>query len=285
VIESKLCLGTVQFGLNYGINNSLGVPASVEIENIFSLAEASNIKCLDTAFAYGDSEEKLGNLSRGKFEIITKFSKVKDEKTLADEFASSLSRLRVDSVYGYMAHSADTLIEHPELWNLLREFKIKGKVNKIGYSLYSFEQLEKLLELNFIPDIVQVPYSLFDRKFERFFPKLKTYHTEIHVRSVFLQGLYFMDTLKLPSKLIELKSSLERLHACCRDANINVGALALNFAVNNPNIGKVVIGVDNVKQLKENIEHVNSWQENLELTNCINEITVEKKELLNPANW
>jgi aryl-alcohol dehydrogenase-like predicted oxidoreductase len=282
---NKIVLGTVQFGLNYGINNSIGMPSITEMSEIFKMANVAGINMLDTAHVYGNAESKVGEFSGGNYKVVTKFSKVTNEEELFNEFQISLNNLKTNSVYGYMAHSADTLIQNPELWHSLKKLRKENKTKKIGYSLYSPEQLMKLLDLNLIPDLVQIPYSLLDRKFEVFLPKLVGLGVEIHVRSVFLQGLYFMDLEKLPIKLLPLKSQLQKLHSCCNMYHVEIGSLALNYVVSNPNIDKVVIGIDSSLQLKQNINAIENWHHNQQLLDCVNGIDIENVELLNPANW
>jgi aryl-alcohol dehydrogenase-like predicted oxidoreductase len=284
-MNNKIALGTVQFGLNYGINNSIGIPTISEMSEIFKMANFAGIDMLDTAHVYGNAESKVGEFSEANFKVITKFSKVTNEEELFNEFQISLNNLKANSVYGYMAHSADTLIQNPELWHSLKKLRKENKTKKIGYSLYSPEQLMKLLDLNLIPDLVQIPYSLLDRKFEVFLPKLVSLGVEIHVRSVFLQGLYFMDLEKLPIKLLPLKSQLQKLHSFCNMYHVEIGSLALNYVVSNQNIDKVVIGIDSSLQLKQNINAIENWHHNQQLLDCVNDINIENVELLNPANW
>ena len=281
----KIILGTVQLGLKYGINNSLGIPKQAEISKIFKIANCERIEMLDTAHVYGDSEFKIGECSDGNFNVFTKFSNVKSEEELINEFKLSLNNLRTDKLYGYMAHSADTLIQTPKLWSALQKLKSEGKIQKIGFSLYSPEQLVKLLEIDLIPDFVQLPYSLLDKKFDFLFPKLKKMGIEIHARSVFLQGLYFMNPEKIASNLLPLKPQLEQLHSYCKIFNVEIGSLALNFVISNPSIDKIVIGVESCSQLQQNINAIKSWNYSEKLMSCVLKLEVENKELLNPANW
>lgn len=282
---SKLTLGTVQFGLNYGISNQHGVPDDAELQAILKLAKQNEIHMLDTAAAYGNAEERLGLNVRNQFDIITKFPNVGSEKELEKQLKISLDRLKTDHIYGYLAHNADLLIENPGFWNILQEAKSQNKIQKIGYSLYHPEQLHQLIALNCVPDLVQLPYSILDRKFENELSILKKMGTEIHVRSVFLQGLYFMDIGNLSVKLQPLQPALQKLLSFCADENVTVAEAALNFAVSNPEIDKVVIGVENAAQLQNNTDMVAGWKSNPGLFSKINTIDVEDKALLNPANW
>jgi len=281
----KITLGTVQFGIQYGISNTHGVPSDSELESIFSVASDLGIQQLDTAKAYGNAEERIGQLSNSKFDIITKFPNVDSKEDLELALSESLQKLNVASVYGYLAHNADVLIQNPSLWNVLLEAKKEGKIKKIGYSLYNPEQLERLLDLNCIPDLVQLPYSILDRKFEKQLSILKQLGTEVHVRSVFLQGLYFMNPNELPEKLQPLQDSLLELKNLCIENNVSVGEVALNYVISNPNIDKLVIGIETAEQLRENVNLVTNWKSNNVLFSKIEAIEIKDKSLLNPVNW
>ncbi len=281
----KITLGTVQFGIQYGISNTHGVPSDSELESIFSVASELGIKQLDTAKAYGNAEERIGKLSNSEFDIITKFPNVDSEKDLELALSESLQMLNISSIYGYLAHNADVLIQNPSLWEVLLEAKKEDKIKKIGYSLYTPEQLERLLYLNCIPDLVQLPYSILDRKFEKQLSILKQLGTEVHVRSVFLQGLYFMNPNKLPEKLQPLQDSLLELKNLCIENNVSVGEVALNYVISNPNIDKLVIGIETAEQLRENINLVTNWKSNNALFSKIEAIEIKDKSLLNPVNW
>tara|TARA_B110000003_G_scaffold271262_1_gene305152 strand:+ start:2334 stop:3185 length:852 start_codon:yes stop_codon:yes gene_type:complete len=281
----KLAIGTVQFGINYGINNKNGIPSDNDVSKIFNLSIKNNINYLDTSISYGNSEERISKLASNKFNIITKSNNVKNSVELVSSFKRSLSSLKKESVYGFLFHNADNLIENNNLWSSLVKFKNEKKVKKIGYSIYNTKQIDYLLDKGFIPDIIQLPYSLLDRKFEKYLMKLKKLGTEIHVRSVFLQGLYFMDIKKLPEKLLPLKKYLESIDSICKEFNILIGELALNFVNDNKYVDKIIIGVDSSNQLLQNIETIKNWKNNYKINELINKIDVEEKHLLNPINW
>ncbi len=281
----KITLGTVQFGINYGISNQHGVPTDDQLKAIFSVAKESGIEQLDTAKAYGNAEERIGKFADNQFKIITKFPDVLDAETLEKALSESLTNLKTNAVYGYLAHNADILIKNPALWKVLVKAKSKGKIQKIGFSLYTPEQLDQLIQLNCIPDLVQLPYSILDRKFEKQLPMLKSVGTEVHVRSVFLQGLYFMNPNQLPEKLKPLESALIALHQLCAEAKLPINQVALNYVISNPNIDQLVIGIETAEQLKENLALVSNWNSPTDLFSKIEAIEVSNKSLLNPANW
>jgi aryl-alcohol dehydrogenase-like predicted oxidoreductase len=281
----KLALGTVQFGLPYGINNKTGIPSCSEIENILKYAKQNGLNILDTASAYGNVEEKLGRILLNNFKIVGKFSKVINPKELEEQLKKTLDDLKSKNLYAYLAHSSKDLIKNPTLWEYLIKKKEEGVVNKIGVSLYNPIELDELEKINIFPDIVQIPFSLLDRKFESILPYLKQKSIEVHSRSVFLQGLYFKPLNNLPPKLFPLREQLNQLLNLSNEFELPIRELALKFVLENRNIDKVVIGVDSLSQLKENIQIVKSPILPNKLIAKVNCIKVTDLDLLNPANW
>lgn len=249
----KLVLGTVQFGLEYGISNQEGKTSTEEVSKILKAASVNGIHLLDTAYGYGTSEEALGQvLPPSTFEIVSKFPKTDQSGDLLRYLQESLGRLNVTNLYGYLAHDADTLIRNPALWDELVSLRTNGIVSRIGYSLYTPAQLIRLLESNMIPDLVQVPYNVFDQRFEPLLIELKKLKTEVHVRSAFLQGLFFMTPDSLPSFFDRAKPFLAEIQRRYPSAETLSGAL-LYFCMDNPLIDRVVVGVNNAGQLEQNL--------------------------------
>jgi aryl-alcohol dehydrogenase-like predicted oxidoreductase len=281
----KLALGTVQFGLKYGINNISGVPTDVELESILRVAKKSGIELLDSAQGYGDAEERLGKFSDYDFQVITKFKKLESGYPFHEELRESLNKLNTECVYGYMAHDGDLLIENPKWWQGLQEAKTHGLVKKIGYSLYSVNQLESLLSKKMIPDLIQFPYNIFDQRFAPHMSELVSLGVEIHTRSVYLQGLLQMNPEKLSNNLEQLKPNLKKLRDIAVQNNLSISELCLGFALSNQLISKVVIGVDNASQLAENIYINQKDSLSKEIISELHSIEVTELNLLNPSNW
>ena len=279
----KLALGTVQWGLDYGISNTNGIPSDAELDAIVRLATQNGIDLFDTASQYGNAEQRLGNYTTKNSSVVSKFSSV-NHSSLENEIQGSLERLNVEQLYGYLFHAPKDLINTPLLWDQMQNLKVKKKVKKIGYSLYSPEELELFLDKNWIPDIVQLPYSLLDRKFEPYFEQLKSLGTEIHIRSVFLQGLYFKSTETLSSTFNDLKSALIELEEIAREFGLTIVELALNFVLKNEDVDYVVIGVEQSNQLKEIIS-ASKIDFSESMAARVKTLSVENPTLLNPSNW
>lgn len=273
---NKLVLGTVQFGLQYGIN-SAGRPSTEQVSDILDNAKAGGIQILDTSSAYGNAEEVLGAVKAGgNFKIVSKYPKC--DKSVAETFNHSLQVLGTDHLYGYLLHHFEVYRENKEVWNDFIQLQKEGKVERIGFSLYEPWELGIILSDGIPFSLIQVPFNIFDRQFEPYFQKLKEMDVEIHVRSTFLQGLFFKDRNTLPEKLEPLKKHLLQLDEYAARKGISVGDLALNYNLQNPYIDGVLIGVDNKDQLMQNFASVKDVEINID-------IQVEDPELLKPVNW
>lgn len=280
---SKLVLGTVQFGCNYGINNAAGQVPQQEVNLILTHAGENSINLLDTSAAYGNSEIALGNSRLAKkFKIVSKYPRC--EKTPRECLETSLQNLQIDHLYGYLIHHFDYFLEKPEIWKEMETLKSEGKIEKIGFSIYSPQQLEYLLQNEISFDLLQFPYNIFDRQFEPYFPELKKRGVEIHTRSVFLQGLFFKDVNSFPEKLKSLRPYVEKLQNYCSSNNINIAELAVGYSVNKEAIGGVLMGVDNCAQLDNNIL-CSQYKPTEQDISFIDSINIKEKELLNPVNW
>ncbi len=200
----KLGIGTAQFGLDYGISNTSGKTSLKEVRSILKIATENGVDVLDTAYSYGDSESVIGKClpEQNRFRIIIKTPSFKksrytaaDGNTIKSAFYESLERLRLSSVAGLLIHHADdALAEGSEfLYEVMHELKSKGLVEKIGFSVYSGEQIDKLLDL-YDFEMIQVPVNVLDQRLIKGgeLKKLKNKDIEVHARSIFLQGLLLM---------------------------------------------------------------------------------------------
>lgn len=273
---NKLILGTVQFGCQYGINSE-GRPNSQMVSEILDEAYKVGITILDTSAAYGNAEEVLGDTKVNyKFQIISKYPK--SDTPVQETLEKSLKDLSCSRLYGYLLHHFSVYKENKAVWNDFIRLKSEGKVEKIGFSLYEPQDLDIILGDNIPFDLIQIPYNIFDRQFEPYFKQLKERNVEIHVRSTFLQGLFFKDRNTLPEKLLPLKPYLEKLDDYSRSTGLSIAEIALNYNIQNPYIDGVLIGVDTKEQLRINFNSVS--EKNVQLS-----IEVKETELLKPVNW
>jgi len=255
-LTSKLALGTVQFGLNYGIANTTGQPDMLTAHAILDLAVSMNITELDTASAYGNSETILGQWSgRSSTRIVSKFSAVDSSDSIdvlmERELRSSLARLQAPNIYGYLLHNAAKV--NDELWiRALTRLKTLNLVQKIGVSIYEPEQA-LIAVMRPEVDIIQIPYSMMDLRLEEtdFFALAQRNGKEIWARSAFVQGLLFLDDAKVPCDLqaiIPLRQIAQKIAA---SHSFSLHHAAVLFSLSHPGIHRVLVGVDSVEQLSE----------------------------------
>ncbi|MBI5141426.1 MAG: aldo/keto reductase [Nitrospirae bacterium] len=259
----KIGLGSVQFGIDYGISNMEGKTSLDEVEKILDVAMHNAIRVVDTAAQYGTSEEVLGKTLSAKhdFKIVTKTPSFAssvitsdDEQRLEDSFAQSLQKMRIASCYGLLIHNADDLLSENGhiLFAKIAELKQKGLVEKIGVSVYTAFQIDEILEL-FQIDIIQLPINVFDQRLliGGHLSKLKKRGVEIHARSAFLQGLLLMPPENLPTFFDSVREHIKNYHRTIHKHGITAVRAALGFLINIPEIDFIICGVNNHSQLKE----------------------------------
>ena len=290
-MNSKLILGTVQFGLRYGINNTIGKLTEDQVFELLETAYDLGVRTLDTAEAYGNAHSVISNFhkqSKKRFNIISKYSSSNFDYPidLVERIKVHCSNFNVNYLEGYMFHSYnDFKMNINNDPNVLDNIKNSGLVKKIGVSVYSNDEIEDLLNFKNI-DLIQLPFNLFDNEYQRkeILEKAKKRNIEIHTRSVFLQGLFFKDINTLTNCLLPLKNNLIELSLILKNNNISIESLALNYPLNKTYVDKVLIGVDSLEQLKNNIKATeNDFDKSIyEKIDCIQ---IKNTKLLNPSNW
>lgn len=284
----KLILGTVQFGLDYGINNRNGKPTADTVSAILDLAFQRGIRILDTAEAYGNAQEVIGDYHRAsshRFEVVTKFSAGRKDLSdnLAERVEQDLKTLNVDQLYSYMFHSYKDFETYYERYRSdIDVLKEKGLIKKFGVSVYTNSELESLLA--YPVDLVQLPFNMLDNQVQRgdLIAAAKQKGMEVHTRSVFLQGLFFMEAL--PETLKALKPYLEEVSGLSKMHQISLSDIALNYVVQQKQIDQVLIGVDTVAQLNQNLESLDRSLP-AELMAQLDVLNVKENTLLNPSTW
>ena len=285
-LKQKLILGTVQLGLPYGINNSAGKPDQHEVEHILDKAWQEGICLLDSADAYGESLQVIGAYLKKKkdarLEVISKFGG--QGPPVKDRVNKTLSILGRAALWGYMYHRF-TEYRSGEFRRELQELKESGKIKRIGVSLYSNEELEVGVQDPDL-DIIQVPFNPLDASQKKLdlFAQAKDMGKEIHVRSVFLQGLFFKRADQLTGNLKEFSHSLGEIGKIAMDYRISVRELCLNFALHTRHVDRVVVGVETVHQLDENIRSINPQVPDGLLAQ-VRSLPGVGEALLNPSTW
>jgi aryl-alcohol dehydrogenase-like predicted oxidoreductase len=289
----KIALGTVQFGLKYGISNIHGKVEQSSVDKILEYACINGINTIDTAMEYGGSERAIGGFSGNdcNWNIVTKtptFGQKNIEnkhiEQLRQSFDNSLLNLNKKRVYGLLIHSCSDLFKHNGelLFRKMEELKTLGFVDKIGVSAYSKQEIDQILD-NFEIDLIQVPVSILDQRLinDGSLSKLKNYGVEIHIRSVFLQGLLLMEGKRIPPYFLPIKKNLDILGNIAKTLHLTRLELTLGYVMGIGNVDKIVLGVNSLSQLKE-IVNVQPLQNNLDI---FKDVSIDNPIYTNPSLW
>ena len=285
--NSKLILGTVQMGMNYGVNNKYGKIPISECFDILDYAYENGINSIDTAEDYGDAHSIIGEYhakSKNKFKINTKFSS-SSNLDIDKKVNNYLKQLNINHIELIMFHNLKSYENNQRNIELLKEIKRKGLIKKVGVSVYRNEEIDYLLDDDDI-DVIQLPFNLLDNDNLRLekINKAKSKGKLIHTRSVYLQGMFFMDSQSENMIYEKLKKYLSLINSISIASEIPILNLALGYCLQHNKIDGVLIGVDSLNQLKSNINAINQTL-NHQIIDQINKIKVHNKELLNPTNW
>ena len=286
LFRKKIVIGTANFGAKYGFRKNKNLEANL----ILDFLKKKKLNYLDTSASYYKAESIIGK-KKNNFEIITKnkfifkkkISSKKIKSIIRKKIENSLNRLKKKKIYAFLIQKSEIMLTEngPLIYKTLKEFKNLNKIQKIGVSCYDLKTLMRIVR-NYQIDIVQLPFNLLNNElnYSEILNYLKKKNIEIHIRSVFLQGLLLADIDDLPKKFNKFKKILKLLNNFYQKHNITALQACLKYVLRFKKIDKIVIGVDNISQLK-NILNVNL---NFKYKK-IPEIKLNNKNLTNPLKW
>lgn len=295
-MTARLALGTVQFGLPYGLSKPAARVDDAEVSAILARALAAGIDMLDTAAAYGEAERTVG-AARTKdtdFAIITKTLPLNLVRIEASDIArvaarcrESLRLLDVARVDGLLVHAASDLLAPggDALFAMLDGLKAEGLVGRLGVSVYDPETLAQVLE-RFPIGLVQLPLNVFDQRFAQsgMLARLHAAGIEVHVRSVFLQGLLLKEPTRLPAHLAGAGAAVSRFQAMAAQAGLSPAAAALAYAIRQAGVARVVIGVDSLAMLEANIAaYATAVHEAANFD--FSDLAISSPDIIDPRRW
>ncbi|MBA1276629.1 aldo/keto reductase [Pseudomonas sp. MTM4] len=243
LIVSPLGLGTVKLGRDQGVKypNGFRIPDDEQARQLIALARDLGINLIDTAPAYGLSEQRLGSLLRGQRDHWVVVSKVGEEFVDGQshfDFSPahtrrsvdrSLQRLRTDRIDLVLVHSDGRdleILQHSGVYETLADLKREGKI--VGYGL-SGKTVEGGLFALEQGDCAMVTYNL----------------NEQSERPV-------LDYAQSHAKGILVKKALASGHVCLKTGEDPVRAsFELLFA--HPGVGAAIIGTINPNHLSDNV--------------------------------
>ncbi|MCI8881324.1 MAG: aldo/keto reductase [Clostridiaceae bacterium] len=260
----KLCLGTVQQGMEYGINNQYGKPSTEDSMAIFHEAVMKGIAVFDTARAYGNAELLLGEYFKnyGNREKVRVISKLRPNilqageavyDTMHRECECSLKRIGIEKLDGYLLHTPE-YIRDTEAVNALVSLREEGMVKNIGVSIYNMADGDIAVNTGVV-DYIQLPFSIFDQRgiTSGLIHRAKAAGITLFARSAFLQGLYFMNADSLPDKVKQAGPMLKRWNSIRDEYGFTPEEILIEFVKLFDEIDYLVFGVDTLQQLKRDI--------------------------------
>ena len=292
---SRICLGTAQLGMDYGINNLTGKPSLEESRSIVRKAIERGITAFDTAPAYGDSEQVLGRCLGewpGEYVVVSKVSAINWQSGAATApqevrkgIQSTLLNLGAPRLGICLFHRfEDMYMQGRAGLNALSSVKEEGLVEKIGCSVYTPDEAESCLRLPAC-EVIQVPFNLADKRLLEigFFRKAKASGKLVFVRSVYLQGLFFKP--ELPAGLADFEPFRAKLEALAAAEGLSLTELALRYALSVEGIDSVIIGVETAAQLGKNLDLVEKGMLPERLVEEINGLGTAAEYAIDPRQW
>ena len=291
-----MCIGTAQFGVDYGITNQTGKPALKEIKQIISTAMDNDIWFYDTAQSYGASEQILGKAFsdmkiNNQVKCITKLDPNFTYNTFSDlkeTVQNSLDKLNISCLWGLLIHRPEIAGHNNNFLSGIRRLKELNLIKYFGVSVYDpGDAIKFAVDENI--DIIQVPFNVMDRRLldNNFFEIAKENGKKIFIRSVFLQGLLLMDKKQLIDKQMgwTLKY-LDILRNFVQSESLDLQSFTLNAVLRKIPFSNVIIGIESAKQLSQNIIFVDAFkvaEENYNL--WWTKVPNFPDKFLNPSKW
>ena len=288
----KIALGSVQFGIPYGVSNNEGKTSKKQALSILNFAQKKGIRTIDTAPSYGDSERVLGKLFEGEEWDITTKTLPFNSKSINEEqieqlrsvFRESLVSLHKKSIYGLLVHSCNDLLKPggEKIFREMERLREIGMVKKIGVSAYNGKQISAILG-KFNIDLIQLPINIFDQHLfvDGWLEKLKNKNVEIHARSPLLQGLLLMPRTSIPTYFLPIKEKIELFSKSAQELSLSKLELALGYVMGINEIDKIVVGVNTIEQLREIIEATQVKVNPMEFT----DVSINNPIYTNPSLW
>lgn len=263
--QNRICLGTVNFGLEYG-------PGSRkltydDIESLLKYSREIGVDYLDTARGYGDSEALLGqfvDLIKNS-NIVSKLSMkgLDSVEEVLNKLRDSLKLLKRKGIYCILLHDTEAALTDAKKIKIFQQSMFlaveTGLIQTFGYSVYSLDEIYQLGELDYPILNLQVPENVLDRRLinSELLLKLSKDGCTIFVRSLFLQG--YLSNPQIDNSLRgEMKVFLESFHSRCSDLGLSPARVSLAYFNSLKWAKYAVVGCDSRKHLKDNFETLNS---------------------------
>ena len=254
---NRIVLGGAQLGLPYGILNGGETLSREEVARILDTAVDHGIDSIDTAIAYGQSESMIGETSQNHFKIISKLPPLPVDISNVSEWVhsqvqGSLSRLKCTSLDALLLHRPQDLTgaQGVELYAAIESLTAEKMIHRFGVSIYSPDDLEGIID-TFEIHVVQAPLNVFDRRILGVTDQLSALNIEVHVRSIFLQGVLIASPQDRPQRFEPWSEHFALFDEWVRSSGVSAMACCMGFALQQSGIAKLVIGTTSAESLDE----------------------------------
>ena len=293
---SKFGLGTVQFGLDYGFTKR---KTQDEVNDILQTAVENHITLIDTAREYGDSEDKIGKFMdnyKNNFVVATKLQLIDDlnnlnyvnfKKSIYNSVEESLNKLQLNKIPILQLHQTiEEIYKNDEFWTVINQLKEDNLIDLFGVSVYELPETEFIMENhgNSI-DFFQIPYNIFDRRFDDIQEKLNENNIGLVSRSTFLKGIIPCEIDDIPKGLEKIKPFKEMLAELAEEFNVTVAELANVFVYYNNFINSTILGVDSPEELESNIKSIDRFDKNILDNINFDSLRINDDYLIDPRKW
>lgn len=276
-------LGTVQLGVPYGINNGV-MPSRDYSLRLLEAAYDQGIRYIDTARAYGESLEVIGDYHSRKidkkFKVFSKFM-LQDLKTSSQSLVEGQCKImNIANIQGMYFHKFD---EYLTSASVIKNFRESTQLESVGVSLYNTEEFIKASKDTSI-DILQVPLSIFHHKSNLRNKLLETKTKQkIYLRSIYLQGLIFLPEEKLTGKLEAFIPLIKFLKNVSNELQISLEQLAASYAMDCDDVEGILFGAETIEQVASNNKILKPSK--IDWNNLLKDMPKVDDDLLNPGNW
>ena len=249
-MKTKIIIGTANFLSKYGLyKNYVNQKELISIRKY--LKEKNTI--FDTSFNYKNLDKILKLFKNINSNYIIKISlNKKNENRLDKIFSDIKEKYKIKKkFYAILLHNSNILKTKSgvEAFKKLYKLKKKNYVKKVGISTYGYENIVSLQKKKIKFDIIQTNGNILDNRFFNFLKKNKNLRSkEIHIRSIFLQGLLFKK--KIPKKFEKISKTFKELNRLSKDLDINILQLLIQH-VYKQKVNGLVFGIKNKKELEK----------------------------------
>ena len=293
---SKFGLGTVQFGLDYGFTKR---KSQDEVNSILETAVNNGITLIDTAREYGDSEDKIGNFMenyKNDFVVATKLRLIDDiddlnytnlKNHIYNSVEESLEKLQLDKIPILQLHQTiEELYKNIDFWNVINQLKEDNLIELFGVSVYELPET-KFITQNFSSsvDFFQIPYNIFDRRFDDIQKELDENSIGLISRSTFLKGIIPCNINEIPKSLSDIKLFKQKLQELANEYECSVAELASAFVYYNNYINSTILGVNSPEELENNIKSIDKFDETLLTDVNFDDLRINDDYLIDPRKW